>query len=141
MVKIIPYLLVKNGKEAIDLYKKLFNAEVIDHQPFSKEVGGEFGFPDDFDYESSTMHAELGIGGAEIYLSDNPTDRGSDIGSNVEIVLDLESKDQIEAIYNKAKEIGCEIGMELQKMFWGSYYARIKDPLGIGWQLNFRESE
>ncbi|MHA2260660.1 MAG: VOC family protein [Promethearchaeota archaeon] len=61
--------------------------------------------------------------------------------SNVEIVLDLESKDQIEAIYNKAKEIGCEIGMELQKMFWGSYYARIKDPLGIGWQLNFRESE
>jgi PhnB protein len=141
MVKAIPYLLVENGKKAIKLYEDLFEAKVVSHQPFTKEIGKEFGMPDDFDYKNSTMHAELEIGGAEVYLSDNPMGRGSKTSSNVEIVLDLESKAQIEKIYNKAKELDCKIGMELQQTFWGAHYARFEDPIGIGWQLNFRESE
>ena len=65
--------MVKNGKEAIELYKELFGAKVVEQIPFSKEMGGEhFGFPDDFDYENSTMHAVLDIGGAVVMLSDNP---------------------------------------------------------------------
>ena len=35
----------------------LFNAKLVEHQPFSKDVGAQFGFPNDFDYENSTMHA------------------------------------------------------------------------------------
>ncbi len=66
MVKAIPYLLVKNGKKAIEIYKELFETKVIEHQPSSKEVGKEFGMPDDFDYENSTMHAKLDISGALI---------------------------------------------------------------------------
>jgi uncharacterized glyoxalase superfamily protein PhnB len=31
--------------------------------------------------------------------------------------------------------------MELEKTFWGAYFARFEDPEGIGWQLNFSESE
>lgn len=141
MVKAIPYLLVKNGKKAISLYEELFSAKLIDHQPFSEEIGKEFGFPDGFNYENSTMHAEIQIEGAEIYISDNPIGRGNGTSDKVEIVLDLESKEQIDTIYNKAKELECKIGMELQKTFWGAYYARFEDPIGIGWQLNFRENE
>jgi uncharacterized glyoxalase superfamily protein PhnB len=62
MAKINPYLMVENGKEAIELYKDLFGAKFVEHTPFSKKMGGEhFGFPDDFDYENSTMHAILDI--------------------------------------------------------------------------------
>ena len=42
MVKAIPYLLVKNSKKAIEIYKDLFDAKVIEHQPLSKEVGKEY---------------------------------------------------------------------------------------------------
>ena len=45
MTKAIPYLLVKNGKKAIELYKDLFGAQLIEHQPFNKEIGKEFGIP------------------------------------------------------------------------------------------------
>ncbi|MHA2224587.1 MAG: VOC family protein [Candidatus Hodarchaeales archaeon] len=131
-------MLVRNGKEAIKLYEDIFGAKLVEHQPFSKEVGAQFGLPDDFDYENSTMHAEIEIGGAIIYLSDNMGAK-LESSSNVEIVLDLDNKEQIESIYNKAKKIGSKINMELQKMFWGAYYAKIVDPLGIGWQLTFAE--
>lgn len=113
----------------------------MDHQPFSQEIGKEFGFPDEFDYENSTMHAELQIEGAEIYISDNPMGFENGSSNYVEIVLDLESKEQIDKIYTKAKELECKISMELQQTFWGSYYARFEDSIGIGWQLNFGESK
>ena len=38
MVKAIPYLMVENGKKAISFYEDLFDAKVIDHQPFSKKL-------------------------------------------------------------------------------------------------------
>ena len=87
------------------------------------------------------MHAELQIGGAEIYISDNPMGRENGSSNNVEIVLDLENREQIDKIYKKAKELECIISMVLQKTFWGSYYAKFEDPIGIGWQLNFSESK
>ena len=136
MVRVIPYLTVKNGKKAIELYKVIFNAKLLDHRPVAKEEGANFNLPEDFDYENSTMHAELEIGGSHVYLSDNMGPHIEPSGQRIEILLELDTKEEIEAIYNKAKERGAEIKMELQKTFWGAMYARFKDPLGIGWQLN-----
>ncbi|MFX0082716.1 MAG: VOC family protein [Candidatus Hodarchaeota archaeon] len=56
------------------------------------------------------------------------------------VYLDLDSKDQIDKIYNKVKEKGYKILMELEKTFWGAYFARFEDPEGIGWQLNYNEN-
>ena len=61
MITINPYLMVKNGQEAIELYKELFGAKLVDRMPFEKEAGAFFGFPDDYDYENSTMHAVLDL--------------------------------------------------------------------------------
>jgi PhnB protein len=132
----VPYLSVKNGKEAIELYKNIFKAKLVEHQPFSPETTADFNLPKDFDYENSTMHAELEIGGSQIYLSDNVGPPSDPTAQQVEIVIDIDSKEEIEAIYKKAQESGSEIKMELQQTFWGAMYARFSDPLGIGWQLN-----
>ena len=137
MVSANPYLLVKNGKKSIELYKELFDAKLIDHMPFTKEMGQQFGLPDDFDYDSSTLHAEIEIKGGIIYLADNMA--GVPGGGNVEVMLDLENKEQIETIYNKVKEKGLKIKEELEKMFWGAYFARFEDPDGIGWMIHFQE--
>ncbi len=137
MVQAIPYLIVKNGKESIKLYKDLFGAKIIEEMPFTKEMGKQFGLPDDFDYENSTLHAELEINGGKIMLTDNMA--GETGGGNVEVMLQLESKKQIDTIYSKAKKKGFKIKMELEKTFWGAYFARFEDSDGIGWQLNFQE--
>jgi len=139
MVKAIPYLLVKNGKKAIKVYEELFGAKLISHEPFSPEIGKEFGFLDDFDYDNSTMHAKLEIDGAQIYLADNFM--GLPGSGNVEITLDLDSKEQMDKIYNKAKEKGYKIKMELQQTFWGAWFARFEDTYGVGWQLNYQSEQ
>ena len=137
MVLAIPYLIVENGKKSIELYKELFGAKVIEHMPFTKEMGKQFGLPDDFDYENSTLHADLEIYGAKLMLTDNKA--GESGGGNVEILLQLDSKDQIDSIYSKVKKKGFKFKMELEKTFWGAYFARFEDSDGIGWQLNFQE--
>ena len=137
MVLAIPYLIVRNGKESIKLYEELFGAKVIEHMPFTKEMGTQFGLPDDFDYKNSTLHAELEINGGKIMVTDNMA--GETGGGNVEVLLQLESKDQIDTIYSKAKKKGFKIKMELEKTFWGAYFARFEDSDGVGWQLNFQE--
>jgi PhnB protein len=129
--------MVKNGKAAIELYKELFGAKLIDHMPFTEKMGSQFGFPKDFNYANSTMHAVIDIGGAEIMMADNHS--GAPGGGNVEIVLHLDSKKQIETIYNKVKVKKFKIKMELQQTFWGGWYARFEDSEGVGWQLNFQE--
>lgn len=138
MTKAIPYLLVKSGKKAIKLYEYLFGAKLIEHQPFNKEISKEFGLPEDFDYENSTMHAKLDIDGALVYLADNMM--GLPSPGNVEITLDLENKDQIDQIYEKVKKKDFKIKMELERTFWGAWFARFEDSEGIGWQLNYTET-
>ena len=137
MTSAIPYLFVKNGKNSIEIYKEVFGAKKIDHMPFTKEIGQQFGLPDDFDYDSSTLHAEIDINGGKIFLADNM--EGMPGGGNVEVMLDLESKKQIETIYKKIKEKGFKIIEELEKRFWGAYFARLEDPDGIHWMLHFQE--
>lgn len=135
MVKINPYLMVTNGKEAIELYKDLFGAKVVEHMPFEKEAGAYFGFPDDFDYENSTMHAVLDIEGATVMLSDNPM--GKSGSGNVQVLVTVESKDEIEKIHEKVQKKKFTIIMPLEKTDWDSWYMMFEDSNGVGWQINF----
>jgi uncharacterized glyoxalase superfamily protein PhnB len=132
LVKIVPYITVPDARKTIEVYKALFGATLVDHMPFTKEVGQGFEFPDNFDYENSTMHASIDIDGALIYLSDG-VGQG---GGIVEIVLGYESKEQMEEVWTKVKKAGYEIKMELEPQFWGAIYGRFVDADGVGWQLN-----
>jgi PhnB protein len=134
LVNVVPYIQVTNAKRTIEKYKELFGATLVDRMPFDPSIGAQFGFPEDFDYESSTMHAVMEIGGGMIYLSDSMGPAAS--GGSVEIVLDLDSREQIEDIWGKVKSQGLTVKMELEEQFWGALYGRFVDDDGIGWQLN-----
>ncbi|MBY9012966.1 MAG: glyoxalase/bleomycin resistance/extradiol dioxygenase family protein [Candidatus Lokiarchaeota archaeon] len=133
MVKINPYLMVKNGKEAIELYKDLFGAKLMDHLPFAKESAEYFGFPDDFDYDNSTMHAVLDIGGAMVMLSDNPM--GKQGSGNVQVLITYDTKEELKKINEKVLEKKFTIIMPLEKTFW------FEDSNGIGWLLAYSEEQ
>ena len=138
MTQIIPFILAENAKLCIELYQDLFGAELVSRSPFDVEVGHQFNFPDDFDYENSTMHAEVRIFGQSVYLADSLGQTSEK--PNVEIVIDFDSEDEIRRIYARAQELGCKVTMPLDQMFWGALYCRIIDPYGIRWQLNYNLS-
>lgn len=64
--------------------------------PFDRNIGSQTGLPKNFTYENSTMHAVLEFGGNEVYISDSMSESSS---GPVEIVLDFESKEDIEAVW------------------------------------------
>lgn len=147
MVKVYPYLFVENCKKAIKLYEKVFGAKLITHMPIVKETGQQMGFPDDFNYDESTMHAIIEINGAQIMLADmilplsmagkSLEDLQFENFGNMEVMLEPENEEQIKDFYKKAKDLGFTIKMELMKREWGAWFARFEDTEGIGWQLNY----
>lgn len=133
MIRIIPYLLVKNAKKAIEYYVKVFDAKLINHQSFNEEIIKSMKLNYNEDLSESTMHATISIRGSSIYLADN-TQETQDNG-HVEITLEIETRQEIQAFFDNAKKHGCQIKMELNHYDWG-WYARIIDPFGVGWQFN-----
>jgi uncharacterized glyoxalase superfamily protein PhnB len=132
-MKITPHISVKNAKKTIEIYKQLFGAKLIDHMPFDKNIGESMGFPEEFDYKNSTMHAVLDFNGTEVYIADSMSEKQS---GPVEIVLHFESRGAIEAVWTQVKKMNLQIIMELEPQFWGALYGRFLDNDGIGWQLN-----
>ncbi|MBD3207656.1 hypothetical protein GF319_15105 [Candidatus Bathyarchaeota archaeon] len=51
----------------------------------------------------------------------------------VEIVLDFESKDEIEKVWQRVKENNLKIIMPLEEQFWRALYGRFIDSKGVGW--------
>ena len=139
MAKINPYLMVENGKEAIELYKDLFGAKLMEHTPITEEMGSSFGFPEDFDYENSTMHAVLDINGGIIMLSDNAL--GKSGSGNVQVLLTLDSKEALDKINEKVQEKKFTIIMPCEKTSWGSWFLMFEESYGIGWQVAYPEDQ
>jgi PhnB protein len=131
--KITPHISVPNAKMTIEVYKKLFGAKLVDHMPFDRKIGAEMGLPEGFDYENSTMHAVLDFKGTEVYVADSI---GEKTPGPVEVVLDFESREEIEAVWARVKEMNLTVIMELEQQFWGALYGRFIDEDKVGWQLN-----
>lgn len=116
-----PSLVVDNCREAIALYRKVFDAEQI-----------EF-----IEYAGTTMHAEIRIGDAVLMLADanpqwNLQTPGQLGGSPVSLYAYFDDAD---AIFHKALDNGFTETMPIQDMFWGDRVGQVVDPYGHMWTL------
>jgi uncharacterized glyoxalase superfamily protein PhnB len=134
LMRVIPYISVPNAKKTMKIYEDVFEATNVQLMPYSKEMGDPMKLPADFDYENSTMHGEFKIGDAFVYIADlmSPT---VPVEGRVEILLEMESKAQGEAIWKKVKARNFKIGMELAPTFFSQLYGRFTDQDGIVWQI------
>lgn len=128
MKRIIPNMAVYNCKEALEYYKEVFGGEIVNVQ-----------LADDKDmfkgFEGKIIHAELHINDSCIlYINDIMVEKSE--GANITLLLEIESMDELNAIYNSLSRNG-NVVFELQKTFWGSYHAVVTDSYGITWSLDF----
>lgn len=118
---ITPSLVVSNAIEAIEFYKKAFDAQQI-------ELIVD---------EGVTMHAEIKIGDSMLMLADAneqwnlraPQQLG---GSPVSMYLYVED---VDAQHRQAIDAGCKEMMPLSDMFWGDRFSQVQDPFGHIWSL------
>ncbi|HUL40310.1 MAG TPA: VOC family protein [Burkholderiales bacterium] len=125
MHTVTPHLVCAGAADAIDFYKKAFNAV---------EVGRLFG------QQGKIMHAMIRIGDSAVMLADEFPDCGalgpkSLKGSPVTIHLYVAD---VDAFVKRALGAGAKITMPLEDMFWGDRYARLEDPFGHHWSVATR---
>jgi uncharacterized glyoxalase superfamily protein PhnB len=122
MHTVTPHLVCAGAADAIEFYKKAFNAT---------EVGRLAG------QQGKLMHAMIRIGDSSVMLVDEFPDCGSFgpkslKGSPVTIHLYVED---VDAFVKRAVAAGAKITMPVDDMFWGDRYGRLEDPFGHRWSV------
>jgi uncharacterized glyoxalase superfamily protein PhnB len=122
MHSVTPHLICAGAADAIEFYKKAFNAtEVV-------RLAGPQG---------KLMHASVRIGDSAVMLVDENPDWGmlgpkSLKGTPVTIHLYVED---VDAFVARAVGAGAKITMPIEDMFWGDRYGKLEDPFGHHWSV------
>jgi uncharacterized glyoxalase superfamily protein PhnB len=113
---VTPHLILKDAREALEIYKKVFNAEQrkLLLCPESGKV----------------IHAELKIEDSIIFISDENPQLGnvSSMGQNLYMYVD-----DVEKYHNRALENGLIEKEPVSDTFLGDRVGRVTDPYGIVW--------
>jgi PhnB protein len=129
-------------EEAFNFYRKVFCTEFNGSIRRFGDITPPEGMPPLSDRDKKLIiHAELPIlGGHVLMATDSPESMGFKMehGNNMHINLEPETRNETKRLY-EALSAGGKVTMELQDMFWGSYYGTCTDKYGINWMFNFIE--
>ena len=122
MHSLTPHLVCAGAAEAIEFYKRAFDAVEL----------GRIPAPD-----GKLMHAMVRIGDSTLMLVDEFPQYGSVgpkalKGSPVTIHLYVED---VDATVKQAESAGAKVTMPVADMFWGDRYGRVEDPFGHQWSV------
>ncbi|MEH7123284.1 VOC family protein [Bacillus sp. JJ1532] len=130
-----PYLFFNgNARDALEYYKEVFEGEILNLQTF-----GDADYPTPPDADNRIMHAQFKKDDLFFMASDSFSDGDVQIGNQISLVLEFESEDEIQKVYDRLSNKGSVL-MELQDTFWGAKYAKVKDAYGIVWDLNMTKA-
>lgn len=122
MHTVTPHLVCAGAADAIEFYKKAFNAVEVTRLPG----------PD-----GKLMHASIRIGDSAVMLVDESPEWGALgpkalKGSPVTIHLYVEDAD---AFAERAAAAGAKVTVPVAETFWGDRYGQLEDPFGHHWSV------
>ena len=128
-----------NCREVFEFYRSVFGGEFAILETF-RNGPGDMAIPEE--ELDNVMHVSYPIGSSVLMGSDVPSIFGPPPvqGNNFSISYEPRSKQETDELFAKISE-GGTVTMELQDMFWGSYFGSCFDKFGIGWQFNFQQGE
>jgi len=141
MARVSTYLnFPRNTEEVFNFYKSIFGGE------FSgggiarfRDISMNDSMPPFAEEDKDLIvHIELPILGGHILMgTDAPESMGFTVnyGNNIHINLEPETREETKRLFGALSGDG-NITMELQEMFWGSYYGSCTDKYGVQWMFN-----
>lgn len=122
MHSLTPHLVCAGAADAIEFYKKAFNAIEMMRVPSPS---------------GKLMHAAVRIGDSTLMLVDESPEWGALgpktlKGSPVTIHLAVEN---VDAVVEQAVAAGAKVTMPVADMFWGDRYGVLQDPFGHNWSV------
>jgi PhnB protein len=134
-LQIRPYLNFQGEcQEAIDLYTRAFEAELIELMRFSdipQSADSPMQLPDD--QKSWIVQATMGFGGNLIRLSDCPGELNDARSERVAIVVEC-ATEKVKRAFTALAEEG-RVGIPLQRTFFSPCHGVVFDKFGVMWNL------
>lgn len=124
--RVVPFLFVRNGEEALDFYKRAFGARVLYKSPMPGSPG---------------IFAQFQIGEAVFQLGDEDRERPDNRTlspqslKGTSVVLEM-YVDNVDAAFTRAVEAGGDPTMPPIDSFFGDRYSWLTDPFGHVWALS-----
>jgi len=128
-----------NCREAVTFYAQVFQSEVKNLMTFGQT-------PPDPNFllaeedRDKIMYADVKIGGITVMFMDMPSGSPLIVGNNINPTISMDSKEEVERIFNELKT-GGEVFMELQQTFFSELYGIVKDKFGVIWQILYYKRE
>jgi PhnB protein len=123
-----------NCRQAVEYYGEVLGCQKQDIMTFG-QFHNESDFPMNEEVINQVMHTFLNIAGQDVMFSDSPPGMPVIQGNNVSLAYSTTSKDEITRIFNRLKDDGGHVVMELCETFWSDCYGSITDIFGIDWQF------
>jgi len=129
---IIPHLVVENGEESLNFYKKSMNAKIVEkcyddnkkkllHSIFTMPNGGIIFLCDDFpEYGQSRLL---------------PKDNISPVTVHLQFQTDEKAKEYWDSFIKKNESNGVNIVMEYKPQFWKENYGAFRDKYQHSWSV------
>jgi len=117
---VTPYLIIKNASDAIEFYKKAFDAKEIFRMPTR---------------DDKIKHAEIQIGDSKIMLADEFPEMnvfGPQAPGRTPVLIHLYVQD-VDHVFNNAVNAGATVVRELANQFYGDRSGFLIDPFGHSW--------
>jgi PhnB protein len=119
-----------NCEEAFTFYEQHLGGKITmlmrhGDNPDSRRLGGEWG--------DKVLHARMTLGGSDLSGADVPPDRFQPMRSAY-LTLTLDTDAEAERIYKLLSE-GGQIFMPMEKTFFASRFAMLRDRFGTSWML------
>jgi PhnB protein len=133
-LRLTPYLMLDgNAKEAIQYYKKVFDAEVVFSQTFG-EMPENPEFPLSAEAKERIAHAWLKVGESDLMFSDTFPGQPPQIGDQVTICISTNDMERSKQIYEDLKQ-GGQVKMPLQETHFSPAYGIVTDKFGVTFQI------
>ena len=127
----VPYLtFYGQGKDAADFYAKVFELEQRNIQRY-----GDADFPSPPEAADYLLHCHLQKGDFQIMLADSVDKQPDSTRHGLSLTVQCENADEAQRLYDGLRAEG-EVLMELQDMFWGAKFGKVRDKFGFVWDLN-----
>ena len=117
-----------NCREAFNYYEKHLGGKIIMMSTF-KEMPDTSNIPED--RMNNILHARIEIGDSVLMGADIPN---TETMRSAYLTLRVETVEEAERIYAQLSE-GGEIFMKMEKTFFASRFAMLRDKFGTSWML------
>mgnify|MGYP003623664175 CR=1 FL=1 len=89
------------------------------------------------EHKSLVMNATFKIGGMK-FCANDVLDTPPAIGNQLSVWLEFDGEPSLTSAFDHFRQPGCTVISEREETFWNALYAKVQDPFGLIWELNYQ---